>query len=521
MIAAQTNRSRLALGLIEDAIAIKPDQAAFHNNRGLALRDLKRPNEALASFEQALCLDPGFFDAHNNRGMVLQDLGHLEKALASYEQALELAPDFAHAHNNRGSVLRELKRYDEALESHNRALAISPGYVEAVLNRGNVFRSQCKLDAAIADYEKALELRPGFAEAVTCLAAAFQEQGEIDKALESYEQAISIRPDDISPLLHLSRLRAGKVPGNLRSMLSRNMPKIAEATTESEYLFIKGNLLRHAGEIQDAFENYRLANAVVYKDLSARMESRRHVDDGLLARLKDWQPGKPVAGSSGNLRFLFILGPSRSGKSTIESILGKSDLVRKGYEGWRGENARRALERIHESPGAFPLDDSSNIESRVAKYLFYCGVEELAGEGCHVLTCTNPFAIEVAHLVFDVLPSSRFIFVHRDPVSNAAEIFATCYSEQMDHAYDPETALDHVNWYKDVTETLAARMGRRSMVMDYGEFLGDVVSGIHSIEKLLGVDLNLERGASGLEKRDPRSEFHECFADELARRRAR
>jgi len=521
VIAAQTDQPALAVDLIKRAIAIQPDQAVFHNNRGLALRDLKRLNDALASFEQALSLEPGFFDAHNNRGMVLQDLGHSEKALASYEQALKLAPDFAHAHNNRGSVLRELKRYDDALESHNRALAISPGYAEAILNRGNVFRSQGKLDAAIADYERALELNPGFVEAITCLAAAFQEQGEIDKALVGYQRALSIRPNDISALLHLSRFPARQISKNLVSKMLRNMPEVPEAASEPEHLFAKGNLLRHSGAIQDAFGNYLLAKGLVHKEFSGQLRFVRDGDDQLYERLKHWQPVTPVASSSGILKFLFILGPSRSGKSTIESILGKSDLVRKGYEGWRGGTASSALERIRDSTGSYPRDDPSDIESGVAESLFYYDVGELARQGYQVLTCTNPFAIEVAHLVFDVLPSSYFIFVHRDPVSNAAEILATWYSDKMDHAYDPETALDHVNWYKKVTETLAAKMGRRSVVIDYCEFLGDVASSVKSIEKLIDMDLNLEQGLSGLAKRDPRSEFHECFESELERRRAR
>jgi tetratricopeptide (TPR) repeat protein len=521
VIAAQTRRPREAVDLIEKAIAIKPDRAAFHNNRGLALRDLKRLNEALASFEQALELEPGLFDAFNNRGMVLQELGRFDEALACYEQALALAPGFAHAHNNRGSVLRDLERYDEALDSHNRALAISPDYAQAILNRGNVLRSQWKLDAAIADYEKALDLDPGFAEAYTCLASALQERGDIEEASRSYARAISIEPNNISPLLHLSRLHEGMLPEHLTSLWLRNMPEIAEATTEPEQLFVKGNLLRHSGEIQEAFDNYLLANALIHRDRPGQNGSPGNGEEELLTRLKHWQPRKPIARNSGKVKFLFILGASRSGKSTIESIVGNSDRVRKGYEGWRGGSARRTLDRIHDSPGGYPLDDPSEIESAVAAYLFYYGAAEVARDGYQVLTCTNPFAIEVAHLVFDILPSSYFIFVQRDAISNAAEIFVTWYSDRMDHAYDPETALDHVNWYRCVTDELAAKMEGRSMVMDYGEFLGDTASGIRSIEKLIDLDLGVEQGLSGFAGRDEKSAFRECFLNELERRGVR
>ena len=358
-------------------------------------------------------------------------------------------------------------------------------------------------------------------QAYTCLGSALQERGDIEEASRCYARAISIEPNDISPLLHLSRLREGMIPEHLTSLWLRNMSEIAEATTEPEQLFVKGNLLRHSGEIQEAFANYLLANALIHRDRPGQDGFPGNGEEELLTRLKHWQPRKPTARNSGKVKFLFILGPSRSGKSTIESIVGKSDRVRKGYEGWRGGYARRALERIHDSPGTFPFDHPSDIDARIAQYLFYHDAAELAGDGYRVLTCTNPFAIDVAHLVFDVLPSSYFIFVHRDAISTAAEIFATWYSDRMDHAYDPETALDHVNWYRKVADKLAAKMEGRSMVIDYGEFLGDTGSGVRSIEKLIDLDLDIEPGLSGFVGRDEKSAFHECFLNELERRGAR
>ena len=44
----------------DKAIALKPDYAEAHNNRGNALMDLKRPAEALASYDKAIALKPDF-----------------------------------------------------------------------------------------------------------------------------------------------------------------------------------------------------------------------------------------------------------------------------------------------------------------------------------------------------------------------------------------------------------------------------------------------------------------------------
>ena len=68
--------------------------------------DLKRPAEALASYDKAIALKPDYAVAHNNRGNTLMDLKRPAEALASYDKAIALKPDVAEAHNNRGNALR-------------------------------------------------------------------------------------------------------------------------------------------------------------------------------------------------------------------------------------------------------------------------------------------------------------------------------------------------------------------------------------------------------------------------------
>ena len=53
---------------------------------------MKRYEEALASYDRAVALRPNHADAHNNRGQVLRELERYEEALASYDRALALRP---------------------------------------------------------------------------------------------------------------------------------------------------------------------------------------------------------------------------------------------------------------------------------------------------------------------------------------------------------------------------------------------------------------------------------------------
>ena len=124
-----------ALADYDSAASLRPDAAPIHNNRGNALRELGRREDALAAFDRALALKPDYAEAHNNRGNAALELNRIAEALACYERALALKPDFADALVNRGNALRYLDRADEAIESFDRALALDPQLPEAHWNK--------------------------------------------------------------------------------------------------------------------------------------------------------------------------------------------------------------------------------------------------------------------------------------------------------------------------------------------------------------------------------------------------
>jgi protein O-GlcNAc transferase len=139
-----------ALASLQRALALKPEAPAFLNNRANALQALHRPAEALADYDRALRWQPGFALAHNNRGNTLRALDRYDEALAAYDRALQLAPDYPDALNNRGRLLRELKRFDEAAQCFARLSLVAPqqAYVPGML-----LASQ--LDSCVwTDYER-------------------------------------------------------------------------------------------------------------------------------------------------------------------------------------------------------------------------------------------------------------------------------------------------------------------------------------------------------------------------------
>jgi tetratricopeptide (TPR) repeat protein len=208
----QRGESIAALRQIDAALKINPRAAAAHNNRGLALKDLDRFEEALASYDKAIALQPDSAESFYNRGIVLKQLHRLEEAVASYDQAIALRPGYAEAFNNRGSALKELGRHDEAVASCDRAIALKPNFAEAFNNRGAALAELERFGEALVSYRQAVLLKPDYALALYNAGNALAKQTLPTEALACYDDAIALQPDLLEAhqrradtLMHLDR----------------------------------------------------------------------------------------------------------------------------------------------------------------------------------------------------------------------------------------------------------------------------------------------------------------------------
>ena len=80
---------------IGQALAIRPNFSQALNNRGAALREIGRMEEAMASFRHAAELDSQFADAFYNLGTSLYLMNQTEQAIDALQRAVELEPTMA------------------------------------------------------------------------------------------------------------------------------------------------------------------------------------------------------------------------------------------------------------------------------------------------------------------------------------------------------------------------------------------------------------------------------------------
>ena len=112
----QTRQLERAVELIDKAIKISPNNAAFYSNRGNALQGLKQFDAAIADYDKAIQLKPDLADAYSNRGLALQDLKQFDAAIASYDKAIQLKPDLADAYWNNSLALLRLGDFSRGWE---------------------------------------------------------------------------------------------------------------------------------------------------------------------------------------------------------------------------------------------------------------------------------------------------------------------------------------------------------------------------------------------------------------------
>lgn len=207
VVAAGAGKLDAAVMLHDMAIAMAPDYFEAFNNRGNALKTLKRYDEALVSFAAAIALKPDYFEAHLNRGIVLRLVKRFDEALDAIGTALHYNPGLLQAYSNRGNIFQDLHRFDEALADYDEALRINPRFVPAQINRGNVLRVLERKAEALACYDAAVALAATNAPAHRGRGAALKDLTQLPEAVTAFQQAHRLDPSDPAALSNAVSLR--------------------------------------------------------------------------------------------------------------------------------------------------------------------------------------------------------------------------------------------------------------------------------------------------------------------------
>ncbi len=192
-----------AEALLATAVAERPQDVAFLYQRGRALIELGRSQEALALSDAITGID-----ARDPRGFALKATaltwgGQPASAIPIALAGLELNPRFIPLHATLARAYVDEQRWADGLEAGERGLSISGD--DAELNRAYAYALQSvgSYGDSIRHLQRAIELRPAYLPTHFELAGLYLARDEDQSAIDIYDHILAIDPRNARAMLRL------------------------------------------------------------------------------------------------------------------------------------------------------------------------------------------------------------------------------------------------------------------------------------------------------------------------------
>jgi serine/threonine-protein kinase len=167
-------------------------QAKAHLERGVALVELNKLDEALGEFDDAVEFDPTLSQAYFYRGVAYSKRGDYARAVADYNETIKLDPLNASAYQNRAEAHLAAGANDKAVEDYTQLLQLSSG-PDAYKLRGDAHLKSKNYQQAIEDYTEALKRDPSNPKALEARGDAYTMRGDTALGLKDYRSARKLR----------------------------------------------------------------------------------------------------------------------------------------------------------------------------------------------------------------------------------------------------------------------------------------------------------------------------------------
>jgi protein O-GlcNAc transferase len=136
---------------VQKALRQFPKDPNFPHLHGLIAEQGGYLAEAAKAFGKAVALKPDFAEAHFNRGRLLVRLQKSADAIAAFRAALRFHPAFFEAWDNLGHALRAANDWDGAVDAFARAAALRPDRADAAGNLALMRRQICDWSTPLPD----------------------------------------------------------------------------------------------------------------------------------------------------------------------------------------------------------------------------------------------------------------------------------------------------------------------------------------------------------------------------------
>lgn len=190
-----------AVDSYDQALAIEKDYRIYYQ-KGIALKKLKKLDDAKTAFEESLKQKPDFEAAYNALGGVYFSMGNYEKAVENFEKVVKTSDNakvknavkknlsiaYAKMGNNAitdGNTKKAVEYLENAVQNSN--------YDAAYLSLAKLYTQLGEWDKALSAAENALKYRSSISSGgpYYYMGVAYKGKGDNDKAKEMFNKAKS------------------------------------------------------------------------------------------------------------------------------------------------------------------------------------------------------------------------------------------------------------------------------------------------------------------------------------------
>lgn len=216
-----------SIALWDNVAKVAPQDYLAWNNKGLALDEMQRYEEAIQAYQRANQVNPSNYDSHHNLGVAYFKTQRYQDAVSAFDKAAVNKPTEPEIFYNRAQAQQQLKNYPAALADIEKAIQLNLkkpksdiqlalGITYAGLNRhqeaiaafdlaleekkspdihyqkGNSYAALNDMASAIKCYNETVALKPDYTDAWNNMGNAYATQGNFSAALPAYDKALAL-----------------------------------------------------------------------------------------------------------------------------------------------------------------------------------------------------------------------------------------------------------------------------------------------------------------------------------------
>lgn len=438
--ARRSGDSKRAIKICEQLVAEFPDYVGALHELGIGLMAVRDYPAALNCFVRATMLHPNDWTTLASLAQCYIQVGALEMAVRTLEQA-------------------------RAFNDHDADIHFTLGVI---------YERQREYEAAVGAFHRALEQNPNHGQAANSLGSSLVHLGELDEAAKALHQAHIADGNVIAPIAASAQLPAGCAQFDVAAALDKAEfdARANKEEREVQIAFTKAHLYHQKDMFGEAWEQLQLANNPIRKQLRVQHQNRelfrKQVSQFVVNVFT-----KPIIGKTNSdlPMSLFILGVSRSGKTTVERLTGKIPGVKRGYE---NPIVELAVKRASQEAGLLTINSLLDLPVELGETFSTQYVTELNNrtDDSSVFTNTHPGRIGDVGLIAKLVPNAKFVFLVRNREDTAIRILMKNYSTGTNaYAYDIQDIFEEIDWYHSMMFGWHKLLPDNSIIVEYEQLV--------------------------------------------------